>query len=89
MSADLDIASWISTNPTLDSLTTILDRVFGILVLVLDFQVRGGFNGLLRVLKSDPYSFGGVYTWLFGVIYLQYKLNQNIRRWRSTATEIP
>lgn len=80
MSADLDIASWISTNPTLDSLTTILDRVFGMLVLVLDFQVRGGFNGLLRVLKSDPNSFGGVYTWLFGVIYLQYKLNQNIRR---------
>ena len=88
VSAGLDIISVVITSPTFDTWASISDRIYGLLLLVLSFQVRGGLNGLLQVSKSDPYSFGGVYTWLFSVMYLQYKLNQNIRRWRGVSGQV-
>ena len=79
LSAGLDIASLIGLPDSLDTDSNILDRIVGIMVLVLAFQVRNGLNLLIQAQKSDTLWFSGVYTWLFNVVYLQYKLNKNIQ----------
>lgn len=79
----LDFAGGLSESESIDTWAKISDRFFGLLLLFLSFQVRAGLNSMLRVPKRDFYSFSGVYTWLFSVTYLQYKLNQNIRRWQG------
>jgi len=84
----LDFAGGFSDSASIDTWAKISDRFFGLLLLFLSFQVRAGLNSMLRVPKSDFYSFSGVYTWLFSVMYLQYKLNQNIRRWRGASRQV-
>lgn len=79
LSAGLDIASWINSAQSLDTASSGLDRIFSIMTLILSFQVRNGFNILLRAQKGDARWFSGVYTWFFSVAYLQYKLNKNIQ----------
>ncbi len=48
--------------------------------IVLTFQVRNRFNLMLTPDMGDTPWFSAVFTFLFGVIYLQYKVNRNIRR---------
>lgn len=79
ISAGLDIASMISSASSIDGASSILDRIFGLMALVLSFQVRSGFNLLMRVQKGDAHWVSGLWTWLFSVVYLQYKLNKNIQ----------
>ena len=88
LSAGLDIASLISSAHGLDTASSSLDRIFGIMALVLTFQARNGFNLLLRAQKGDDRWFSGLWTWLFGVAYLQYKLNKNIQ-FQQTRTGMP
>ncbi len=83
LGAGLDVASWINDASSLDNAASLGDRLFGIMALVLSLQVRGGFNRLLGLEKTSPYWFGAVWTWLFGVVYLQYKINQDVRRWQN------
>jgi len=79
ISAGLDIASMISSASSVDGASSILDRIFGLMVLVLSFQVRSGFNFLMGAQKGDANWVSGLWTWLFSVVYLQYKLNKNIQ----------
>jgi hypothetical protein len=88
LSAGLDIASLIGLPASLDTVSNGLDRIVGIMVLVLAFQVRNGFNLLLQAQKGDALWFSGVYTWLINVVYLQYKLNKNIQR-RQAEMQFP
>ena len=79
VSAGLDVANLISNAHGLDTASNSLDRGFNILYLVLTFQTRNGFNLLLRAQKGDNRWFSGLWTFLFGVMYLQYKLNKCIQ----------
>jgi len=79
ISTGLDIASMIGSSSSIEGASNILDRIFGLMVLVLSFQVRSGFNLLMRAQKGDAHWVSGLFTWLFRVVYLQYKLNKNIR----------
>ncbi len=88
LSAGLDIASMLSDVSTLDTLSSVLDKAVGVLVLVLAFQVRNGFNSLIGARKGTDWWFSGVYTWLLNVVYLQYKLNKTIRRLRMETLPI-
>ena len=88
LSAGLDIASLIGLPTSLDTDSNILDRIVGIMVLVLAFQVRNGFNLLLQARRGDALWFSGVYTWLISVVYLQYKLNKIIQQ-RQTEMQFP
>ena len=88
LSAGLDIAILIGLPTSLDTDSNILDRIVGIMVLVLAFQVRNGFNLLLQARRGDALWFSGVYTWLISVVYLQYKLNKIIQQ-RQTEMQFP
>ena len=79
LSAGLDIASLISSAHGLDTASNGLDKIFGLMALLLALQVRNGFNLLLGAKKGDDRWFSGVWTWLFGVAYLQYKMNKSIQ----------
>jgi hypothetical protein len=81
----LAIASGFSDSQMLEGISRILSRVVGIMVLALLFQVKNGMNMMLRLQRGSPYWFAGVYTWLFGVAYQQYKINQNARRWQNES----
>lgn len=85
LSAGLDIASVFSDVSGLSTVSSGLGRVVGVLVLVLAFQVRNGFNSLLGARRGTDLWFSGVYTWLLNVVYLQYKMNKTIQRFRAEA----
>ncbi len=87
VSAGLDVASMIDSAPGLETATNGLDRIFGIMALLLTFQVRNGFNLLLRAQKGDGRWFSGLWTWLFGTAYLQYKLNKSIQSQQNGAVD--
>ena len=82
LSAGLDIASAVSAVSVLDTVSSGLDKVAGVLVLVLAFQVRNGFNSLIGTRRGTDLWFSGVYTWLLNVVYLQYKLNKTLQQFR-------
>ena len=83
VSALLDIVVMIHAPASLESASNGLDRITEILLLVFTFTVRGGLNKVLGVFKTDPAWFSGLWTFLFGVIYLQYKINRTRTLWRS------
>lgn len=47
-----------------------------IFTIVWVFKVRNRLNTLLETSKSDKTWFGGVWTLLFGIFYLQFKINR-------------
>ena len=88
LSAGLDIASAFSDVSVLDTVSSGLDKVVGVLVLVLAFQVRNGFNSLIGARRGTALWFSGVYTWLLNVVYLQYKLNKTLRLFNAEALAV-
>ena len=53
----------------------LLSRADLIFSIVWVFKVRNRLNALLESSKSDKTWFGGVWTFLFGIFYLQFKIN--------------
>ena len=74
----LDVASWVSRSQSIDSFSNILDRLYGLLVLILSFQMRNAFNTMLQAQKGGPLWFSGLWTWLLSAIYLQHQINKDI-----------
>ncbi len=58
---------------TVSDLSDLVDRIF---TLVMAFVIRGGLNDLLLRLGNKRDYFGGLWTFLFGIFYLQWKINR-------------
>ncbi len=54
----------------------LLSKADLLFLIVWVFKVRNRLNELLGTSKSDKTWLGGVWTFLFGMFYLQFKLNQ-------------
>ena len=63
-------------NTALTGLLAIIRIIFSILYLVALYSVRSELMHILKVSGASNAEIGGVRTFFFGTIYLQYKINQ-------------
>ena len=56
-------------------LSTLLDRLWFVLIIVWGFVARNRMNHLLGLTKSDPNWFHGGWTFLFSPLYFNYRIN--------------
>lgn len=54
----------------------LLDRLWGICLLVWGFQARNRMNRILGVQKAHPHWFHGLWTFLFTPFYFNFKINK-------------
>jgi hypothetical protein len=66
--------------PVVIAIGKLLSKADLIFTIVWIFKVRNRLNLLLETSKSDKTWFGGVWTFLFGIFYVQFKLNRLQRR---------
>ena len=62
--------------PGIIAIGKLLNIADGIFMIVWVFKVRNRLNALLCFSKNDKTWFGGVWTFLFGIFYLQFKINR-------------
>lgn len=77
ISAAFDVSINFTSNASLNLTSSGLDLVYGILALILEFAIRSKLNTIQGGYANRVYWFSGVWTFLFGVLYLQYKINKN------------
>ena len=58
-----------------------------IFTLVMAFVIRRGLNSLVHVPRTHPAWFHGFWTFLFGIFYLQWKINKNLRSRESLVNK--
>jgi len=67
-----------------ETISDVLDIVWGILVLIWAFKARNRMNLLLTATKDQPHWFDGLWTFLFSVFYFNFKINscsvENLKR---------
>ena len=54
-----------------------------IITIFMAFVIRGGLHALVRVRKGHPTWFYGLWTFVFGIFYLQWKINRNLEACES------
>lgn len=78
--AVLDVGTLVTddpyTYPYLDAGERLFRRCVIVLFIILCFKVRNRLNGLLRAQRGDGLRFSGLWTFLFGSFYLQYRINR-------------
>ena len=89
VSALLDVLTLFSNDATLTNVSNVLDRVMWVLGLIAVFQVRNRLNLLLGSVRDGSHWFSAVWTFLFGQIYLQYKINRLRRAARLPSLGLP
>lgn len=62
--------------PGIIAMGKLLSRADLIFTIVWVLKVRNRLNALLETSKKDKTWFGGVWTFLFGIFYLQFKINR-------------
>jgi len=62
--------------PGIIAIGKLLNIADGIFTIVWVFKVRNRLNTLLCFSKNDKTWFGGVWTFLFGILYFQFKINR-------------
>ena len=67
------------------AISRIIGLICNVVILVWVFMLRNRLNEHFASKQGDRYWIGGVLTFFFHVLYLQYKLNRLIDRERSTA----
>jgi hypothetical protein len=71
------------------ALSSVINAVSTIVTLVWVFKFRNRLNERFVSQRGDRYWISGVLTFLFAVLYLQYKLNQLIDREKSVTSADP
>jgi hypothetical protein len=66
-----------------------INLILTVVTLVWVFQFRNRLNEFFAPRQENRYWLGGVLTFFFGVLYLQYKLNQLIDREKSVTVMDP
>jgi hypothetical protein len=78
------VVSFVEPNPDYQNFNKIIDLAFGITQLFWCFKVRDMLQSLVARRGVGPYPINGAGTFLFGVFYLQFKINRLPERAPST-----
>lgn len=62
---------------SIEAFDNFIDLADGIFALFMAFTVRGGLNAMVEETGDARVRFGGVWTFLFGIFYLQWKINRH------------
>ncbi|WP_197528451.1 hypothetical protein [Aeoliella mucimassa] len=62
----------------IDSMMQFVDKVHIVFTLIVAFAIRGGLDAMLPIEAPNNQRFKGLWTFLFNVFYLQWKVNRHL-----------